>query len=304
MDRLDCDRMFVAVLETGGFSRAAARLGVSSGQASKLVSKLEADLGVQLLNRTTRAVSPTELGRAYYEQVKRLIDEFDELDASVRNASGKASGRIRLTVPISFGTMQLAPVLVDFARIFPAIELDVSFSDRAVNLVDEGFDVAVRVGQPTDMRLIARKLCETRVVTAASPAYLEQRGKPTAPAGLADHDCIIDANFREPLVWRFHAAGAPSPILVSVKGRLRFSNAEACAAAAEAGLGIAYLPSFIAGPRLASGALVQVLRDFEYRRAGVHVLYPPGRHLAQKVRVLVDFLAERFHGVPPWDRGW
>ncbi|HEY1943531.1 MAG TPA: LysR family transcriptional regulator [Roseiarcus sp.] len=304
MDRLDCDRMFVAVLETGAFARAAARLGASSGQASKLVSKLEADLGVQLLNRTTRALSPTELGRAYYEQVKRLIDEFDDLDASVRNASRKASGRISLTVPTSFGTTQLAPVLVDFARAFPDIQLDVSFSDRVVNLIDEGFDAAVRVGRPTDANLIGRKLCDMRIVTAASPAYLAASGEPDLPEQLADHDCIIDTNSREPSLWRFPSPGAADQTVVSVTGRLRFSNGEACAAAAEAGLGIARLPSFIAGPRIAAGALKQLLGDFEYRGSGVHVLYPPGRHLAHKVRVLVDFLAERFRGVPPWDRGW
>ena len=304
MDRLDCDRMFVAVLETGGFSRAAARLGSSPGQASKLVSKLEADLGVQLLNRTTRALSPTELGRAYYEEVKRLVEAFDELDDSVRNAAGKASGRLGLTVPISFGTTQLAPVLVDFARAYPDIQLDVSFSDRLVDLIEVGFDVAVRDGTPSDTSLIARKLCDTRVVTAASPAYLAQRGEPAVPGQLSEHDCIIDTNFREPLLWRYFLPGDPQPSMIAVKGRLRFSNAEACAAAAEAGLGIANLPSFIAGPRFAVGALKPLLQEFEGRRSGVHVLYPPARHLAQKVRVLVDFLVERFRGVPPWDRGW
>ncbi|MGO4871106.1 MAG: LysR family transcriptional regulator [Roseiarcus sp.] len=304
MDRLDCDRMFVAVLETGGFSRAAARLGTSAGQASKLVSKLEADLGVQLLNRTTRALSPTELGQAYFEQVKRLIEEFDALDDSVRHASGKASGRLGLTVPMSFGTAQLAPVLIDFARAYPDIQLDVSFSDRVVNLVDEGFDVAVRVGNPSDTSLIARKLCPMRVVTAASPAYLEERGEPLAPAHLADHDCIIDTNFREPLVWRFHAAGEREPTMIAVRGRLRFSSAEACLAAAEAGLGVAHVPSFMAGPRFRAGVLKPLLQSFEERPLGVHVLYPPGRHLAFKVRVLVDFLAERFRGVPAWDQGW
>ncbi len=304
MDRLDCDRMFVAVLEAGGFSRAAARLGTSSGQASKLVSRLEADLGVQLLNRTTRALSPTELGQAYFEQMKRLIEEFDALDDSVRHASGKASGRLGLTVPVSFGATQLAPALIDFARTYPDIQLDVSFSDRVVNLVDEGFDVAVRVGNPSDTSLITRKLCDMRVVTAASPAYLNERGEPAAPAQLSGHDCIIDTNFREPLTWRFRAQGEREPTLVSVKGRLRFSNAETCLAAAEAGLGVTHVPSFIAGPHLRSGSLKPVLRDFEDRPLGVHVLYPPGRHLAFKVRALVDFLAERFRGVPPWDRGW
>ena len=303
MDRLDCDRMFVAVLESGGFSRAAARLGTSSGQASKLVSKLEADLGVQLLNRTTRALSPTELGQAYFEQIKRLLEEFDALDDSVRHASGKASGRLGLTVPMSFGTAQLAPVLIDFARAYPDIQLDVSFSDRVVNLVDEGFDVAVRVGNPSDTSLIARKLCPMRVVTAASPAYLGEKGEPLAPAQLADHDCIIDTNFRDPGVWRFRTPEG-EPVRVAVHGRLRFSNPEVCIAAAVAGLGVARVPSFIAGPRLARRELTQVLGAFELPPSGLFVVYPPGRHLAARVRALVDFLSERFRGVPSWDQGW
>src|SRR5579862_8394469 len=147
MDRLDCDRMFVAVLDAGSFARAAARLGVSAGQASKLVARLESELGVQLLNRTTRALSPTEVGRAYHAAMKSLIEEFDALDASVRSASGKASGRLALSVPVSFGASVLTPALLDFARAFPEIALDVSYSDRAVNLIDEGFDAAIRIGE-------------------------------------------------------------------------------------------------------------------------------------------------------------
>lgn len=215
--------MLVAVLDTGSFAAAARRLGASSSQASKLVSRLEAELGVQLLKRTTRALAPTEAGQAYYERMKGLLEEFDALDAAVRNASGMPAGRLRLTAPLSFRTLQLAPVLLDFARAYPEIELDVGFSDRTVNLVDEGFDLAVRIGRPGDSSLIARKLCDARVVVVAAPDYLARRGTPTEPAGLADHDCIIDTNFADPLVWRFEGS-APS---VPVRGRLRFSNAEA-----------------------------------------------------------------------------
>jgi len=304
MDRLDCDRMFVAVLDNGGFSRAARKLGTSSGQASKLVSKLEADLGVQLINRTTRALTPTELGHAYYDQVKRLIEEFDALDASVRTASGRASGRLALAAPMSFGTMRLAPALIDFAIAFPEIQLVVNFSDRAVDLVEEGFDAAVRVGAPRDNSLIARKLCDSRVIASASPAYVERNGEPALPSELAHHECIIDTNFRDPLIWRFRNPDGGGITPAAVSGRLRFSNAEACMAAAEAGVGIAYLPSFVVGPRFAAGALKPLLLNFELPSDGVHAVYPPSRHLAYKVRALVDFLVERFRGTPPWDRGW
>jgi len=302
MQRLDCDRMFVAVLETGSFVAASVRLGTSSGQASKLISRLEADLGVQLLKRTTRALSPTEVGQAYYERIKLLLDDFDALDASVRTASGAPSGRLRLTAPITFGSTQLAPVLIDFARAYPEIQLDVSFSDRVVALVDEGFDAAVRIGKPADSSLIARKLCDARIVVVAAPSYLAARGEPADPAQLAEHDCIIDTNFRDPFVWQFRQDGAT--LSVAVTGRLRFSNAEACVAAAAAGLGIARVPSFIAGAGFRSGLLRPLLTAMEPAPLGLYALYPPGRHLARKVRALIDFLADRFQGQPAWDQGW
>ncbi len=274
MDRLECDRMFIAVMETGGFSRAAERIGTSPGQASKLVGKLEAELGVQLLNRTTRALSPTEVGQAYYDRIKTLIEEFDALDMSVRTASGEARGRLVLTAPQTFGTSQLHTALVDFARAYPQIVLDVSLSDRIVNLIDEGFDAAVRIGAPADASLIARKLCDTRIVVAASPDYIKRKGEPVIPADLAAHECVIDTNFPDPLVWRFRGPDGEAPIRIPVTGRLRFSNGEACVAAAEAGLGIARTPTFVAGPRIRAGALKAVLRPFEEKpaRRPVHPL--------------------------------
>lgn len=304
MDRLDCDRMFVAVLDERSFAGAARRLGISSGQASKLVSKLEADLGVQLLKRTTRALSVTEVGQAYYERVKALIEEFDALDASVRNASGAPSGRLRITAPMSFGTLRLVPLLMDFAHAFPEIQLDVSFSDRTANLVDEGFDLAVRIGKPSDSSLIARKLCDARLVVVAAPNYLAERGTPANPPDLSDHDCIIDSNFPDPSRWRFAQSEGREAITVPVAGRLRFSSAEACLAAAARGQGIAYVPSFVAGPSLRDGQVQQLLSVWEDEPRAIHALYPPARHLASKVRVLVDFFANSFRGEPEWDRGW
>ena len=299
--------MFVAVMETGSFTAAAARLGTSSGQASKLVARLEAELGVRLLSRTTRAVSATEAGQAYFDRLRPLLDEFDNLDAAIRDASHAPRGRLRLTAPLTFGTMEIAPALNAFAAEFPEIELDIGFSDRVVNLVDEGYDMAVRVGRPDDSSMIARKLCDVRIVVVAAPAYLERRGAPRSPDDLARFDCIVDTNFREPGRWPFRGpAGGQGggQGSIEVAGRIRYSNTEACLSAAEAGLGIACVPAFVAGAALRAGRMRRVLQDFEPEPYGVHALYPHSRHLAAKVRVLVDFLVARYRGTPHWEEGW
>lgn len=303
MDRLEPKRMFVAVMETGSFTVAAERLGTSSGQASKLVSRLENELGVRLLSRTTRAISPTEAGQAYFDRLRPLLEEFDNMDAAVRDKSGAPRGRLRLTVPLTFGTTEIVPGLNEFASKFPEIELDVSFSDRMVNLIDEGFDMAIRVGRADDSSMIVRKLCDVRIVIVGSQTYLKRRGEPKKPSDLAHFDCIIDTNFREPNRWPLRNAGG-TPIDVAVGGRLRYSNAEACLNAAEAGLGLACVPSFIAGKALRAGRTRRVLQAFETEPYTVHALYPHSRHLATKVRVLVDFLVERYRGTPHWEKGW
>lgn len=292
MDRLDCDRMFVAVMETGSFAAASQRLGTSSGQASKLVSRLEADLGVRLLNRTTRALSATEVGQAYFDRLRGILDEFDSLDALVKSTGTNPRGRLKLTAPLTFGIVQLVPALNAFALAFPEIDLDVSFSDRLVNLVDEGFDAAVRAGRPVDSSLVAKKLCGMSILPVASPDYLARHGTPAHPADLAAHDCIIDTNFRDPLQWRFTTP--QGGVTVALRGRLRYSNAEACLQAAEMGLGIANVPDFVAAASLAAGRTRPVLAGLAEDFGGIYVVYPPGRHLAAKVRVLVDFLAARF----------
>lgn len=293
MDRLACDRMFVAVMQTGSFTAGAEKLGTSSGQASKLVSRLETELGVRLLNRTTRAVSPTEAGRAYFDRIGALLEEMDALDLSIRNRSQTPRGLLRITAPLTFGVVEFAPVLNRFARLYPRIELDVNFSDRLVNLIDEGFDLAIRVGRPDDSSLVARSLCDARIFVVASDDYLAQRGEPLEPADLKDHECILDANFRDADRWPFRdAAGSARGFPVS--GRIRYSNAEACLGAAMAGLGLACVPNFVADETLRAGKVRRVLTAFEAEPFRIHALYPHSRYLAAKVRVLVDFLAENF----------
>jgi DNA-binding transcriptional LysR family regulator len=302
MDRLSCDRMFAAAMETGSFTAAADRHGTTSGQASKLVSRLESALGVRLLNRTTRAVSATEAGQAYFDRLRPLLDEFDSLDAVVRDVNQVPRGRLRLTAPLTFGGLELTPILNEFALNWPEIALDVSFSDRVVSLVDEDFDLAIRVGRPSDSSMIARRLSDVRIVTVASPHWLERHGTPLTPQAGAELPCIIDNNFRDPYRWPFRDNG--HRIAVSVRGRLHYSSAQACLNAAEARLGLACVPSFVAGDALRAGRVKQVLGSFEAEPYGVHAVYPHNRHLAAKVRVLVDHLAERYRGTPPWDVGW
>lgn len=300
MDRLEADRMFVAVMDAGSFARAAERLGTSPAQASKLIAKLEQALGVRLLHRTTRAQSPTDAGRAYYEGVRDLLHEFDALDAAVRSASQTAAGRIRASVPLSFGVTALTPVLLRFAEAYPEIVLDVAFTDRQVNLVEEGYDIAVRIGRIGDSSvLIGRKLAETRLLRCAAPAYLESRGQPSAPDDLPAHRCILDTNLADPFSWRFRSAETREDIKQPVTGRLRFANAEACLRAAEAGEGIASVPAFLAAESIHAGRVLPILETWEPEALPIYAVYPQGRHLARKLRVLVDFLVDEL-GKPGW----
>lgn len=301
MDRLDEIRAFVAVAEARSFTQGSRKLSVSSAQVSKLVARLENRLGARLLNRTTRDVSLTDTGQAYLERARDLLESFDALETSVRDQSGP-SGLLKISAPVSFGENQLTPALLDFASACTAVSLDVSFSDRMVNLVEEGFDVAVRIGQLTDSSLVARRLAAVRMVTCASPQYLARAGAPLALEDLAAHDAILDSNMREPTIWRF---GPHSDVReVRVRGRLRFNGAEACVAAAVAGFGIARSPAFAAAEELRSGRVVPILGGFESELIHVYAVYPHARHLAAKVRAFVDFLAARYAGEPEWHRGW
>lgn len=301
MDRLDGINAFTAVADARSFTKAAQRLGVSSAQISKLVARLENRLGARLLNRTTRDVSLTDTGRAYLERARDLLAEFEALETSVRDQGGPR-GLLRISAPVSFGATQLQPALLDFAAAWPEVAIEVSFADRTVNLVDEGFDVAVRIGRLADSSLIARKLAPVRMITFAAPAYLAAHGAPAHPSALADHPAILDLNIRDPRVWTYAVSGEDAD--VRVNGRLRFSSPDACLAAASAGFGIARAPAFVACDRLRAGELATVLDAFEPAPIHVFAVYPHGRHLAAKVRVFVDFLAQRFAGEPAWHQGW
>jgi len=301
MDRLDELGAFVAVADARSFTQGARKLGVSSAQVSKLVARLENRLGARLLNRTTRDVSLTDTGQAYLERARELLQGFEALETSVRDQTGP-SGLLKVSAPVSFGRNQLTPALLEFASGCNAVSLDVVFSDRMVNLVEEGFDVAVRIGHLSDSSLVARRLAAVRMVTCASPGYLDRAGTPTALEDLTRHEAVLDTNGRDPTIWRFGPQSEPRE--VRVHGRLRFSGAEACAAAAVAGFGLTRTPAFAVADDLRAGRLVPVLCNHEPELIHVHAVYPHARHLAAKVRAFVDFLAQRYAGEPEWHQGW
>lgn len=301
MDRLDEINAFIAVADARSFTQAARRLEVSSAQVSKLVARLENRLGARMLNRTTRDVSLTDTGRAFLERARVILEDFQSLESSVREEDGPR-GLLRISAPVSFGATELTPALLAFAAAYPAVSLDVSSTDRMVNLVEDGFDVAVRIGQLVDSSLVARKLAAVRMVTCAAPDYLARTQTPQTLDDLAGHEAIIDTNVADPATWRFGVSGQPRD--VRVQGRLRFSGAEACVAAARAGFGVTRTPAFAAAADLRAGRLTALLCDFEPELIHVHAVYPHARHLAPKVRAFVDFLAKRYAGEPEWHKGW
>ncbi|HEY2752592.1 LysR family transcriptional regulator [Phenylobacterium sp.] len=301
MDRVDEINAFAAVADARSFTQGARRLGVSSAQVSKLVARLENRLGARLLNRTTRDVSLTDTGRAYLERARGLLEDFEALEGSVRDQGGPR-GLLKISAPVSFGASQLTPALLDFAAAYPEVSLDVSATDRMVNLVEEGFDVGVRIGQLADSSVIARKLAAVRMVTCASPDYLARSGTPATPHDLGRHEAIIDTNARDPLVWAYGSHNDRHD--VRVHGRLRFGGADACVAAARRSLGVTRTPAFAAADDLRSGRLVPLLCAYEPQLIHVHAVYPHARHLAAKVRAFVDFLAQRYAGEPEWHQGW
>jgi DNA-binding transcriptional LysR family regulator len=301
MDRLDEIRAFTAVAEARSFTQGARKLDVSPAQISKLVARLENRLDARLLNRTTRDVSLTDTGQAYLERARELLEGFDALETSVRDQGGP-SGTLKVSAPVSFGKGQLAPALLDFATAYPTLAMDVAFADRMVNLVEEGFDVAVRIGHLTDSTLVAKRLAAVRMVTCAAPDYLARHGTPTMLEDLASHEAILDTNGRDASIWSFGPHGDRRD--VRVHGRLRFNGAEACVAAAVAGFGVTRSPAFAAADALRDGRLTPILCNFEPELIHVHAVYPHARHLAAKVRAFVDFLAQRYAGEPAWHQGW
>lgn len=301
MDKFSLLSAFVAVVEAGSFSKAGDRLDLAKSVVSRRVTALERHLGTQLLQRTTRSLSLTEAGRQLFERAVRILADLDETEQALIDGAGELRGRLRIAAPLSFGLHHLRDALLGFMRVHPAVEIDLDLNDRAIDLVHEGFDVAIRIGELLDSTLVARRLGTCRFVTCASPDYLAAHGQPTCPADLADHAGLHYAHVPLSQAWRFARGDDPAEVALPTI-RLRANNGDMLARAAAAGIGIVTSPTFIASPLVCAGDLVPVLADYQRPAVGIYALFPPGRLQPRRVRVFTDFLCERFGDLPAWDR--
>lgn len=295
MDQLKSMQVFAKVVETGAFITAAEALGISRPMASKHVQRLEDQLGVRLLNRTTRRVSLTEAGQSFYLRCQSIFSSVDEAFSEASNLQAEPKGRLRVNAPLSFGRDYLTRAIADFQDTYKLVEIDLTLNDRMVDIVDEGYDLAIRIGKLVDSTLIARRLAPCQMLVCASPAYLEQYGTPQHPSDLKQHNCLIYTQSSFERSWTL------GDTKVEVSGDLRCNFGEALTAAAIAGRGIALEPSFTVARHIKSGNLVQLLPDHPVQSFNVYAVYPQARLLPQKVRVFIDHLVHAFGPAPYWD---
>jgi DNA-binding transcriptional LysR family regulator len=297
IDHIAAMAVFARVAEAGGFSRAAESLGISKSAVSKQVSRLEDRFGTRLLNRTTRRISLTEAGERVLEHSRRAIAEFEAAEAEVGAQRDTPSGLLRVSAGVSFGQSELAPHLAVFLAGCPDLSIDLVLNDRRVDLVEEGYDVALRIGVLEDSSMVARRIGPVRSLTAAAPAYLDSRGRPTVPAELAGHVCLGYSYLNGGGLWQFE--GPSGQTRHKFAPRLMSNNGTALAAAAERGLGVVQMPSFIIGAAVREGRLEEILADHRKPDVGLFAIYPAGRPLAAKVRAFIDFAVEVFgEGAP------
>ena len=292
MDRFSEMEMFVRVIEAGGFTEAARRAGVSKSAVSKQISALEQRLGARLLNRTTRRVSPTEIGLAYYDRVARVLAEAEEADAIAAALQGAPRGELRVSAPQSFGTLKLAPAVADFIAEHAEIRVHMTLDDRFVELISEGFDLAIRIGALEDSSLKARKIGEMQYRLIASPGYLRRRGEPKTVDELSHHELLHYSYLASGRSWRLmNDSGVERQIRAS--GPLTVNNGSALLTAVERGLGVSLAPDFICEESLAAGRVRQILPNATLSPLGIWAVTPPGRFMQPKVRAFIDFLANR-----------
>ncbi|MEO1281691.1 MAG: LysR family transcriptional regulator [Pseudomonadota bacterium] len=299
MDKLDAMAAFTRVVSEGSFAAAARAKGVTRSALSKAVMSLEDDLGVRLLDRTTRRVSATEAGLAYYERALQILADVAETDAQVAQLHGTPTGVLKVNAPMTFGTMYLAEIVSDFVNANPAIKVELMLSDRFVDPIAEGLDVTLRVGKLADTSLIARKLAVTQMLVVASPDYLAAAGIPETPEALVAHQCLAYGHTTTLQRWRLSDTADQSSYPIT--SRLCANNGEVLLKAAIGGQGLAFLPSFMVAGGLNSGLLATVLDSYVDRTLDIHALYAPNRYLAAKSRLFIDALVAALADVPPWE---
>lgn len=293
MDRIQGVRLFIRVVDLGSFSKAAADLGIGQPSATKLVAQLEKQLGSRLLHRTTHGVTPTEIGQLYYEKCKLIAHHVDEANSVASLLQSQVQGALRISTSVGFGRRVLAPLVLRFMKLNPRVQIDLSFEDRYVDLVEQGVDVAIRMGRLTDSTLGARYLGINPWVVAAAPDYLRERGLPRTPADLARHDALIYSTVQGDARWLF--TGADGGLLpTTVRGPLRSNNLSALLLAARNGMGVAALPWYVAFDSIRSGAVQAVLTDWSLPSQEIHAVYPSPRLLPAKVNGFIDWLQGQF----------
>jgi DNA-binding transcriptional LysR family regulator len=299
MDKFLEMQTFSAVVDAGSFVKAAEVLGLSKAAMSRYVGDLETRLGVRLLHRTTRRLSLTEEGEVFYARCKELLAGVDEAETEITSRSGTASGLLRINAPVTFGILHLAPIWGLFRGQYPQVSLDVTLADRVVDLVDEGYDVAIRIATLPSSTLVSKRLASTRMVLCASPQYLQTHGRPLHPAELAAHAVISYSYWSTKDEWHF--AGPQGQVSVKTQPCIHTNSGDTCRAAALAHQGIILQPSFLVGSDLKIGALVELMPEYRSIELGIYAVYPTRKHLPPKVRALIDFLTEIFsHNHENW----
>jgi len=283
---------FIAVADLGSFVKAAEALGISKAAVSRTVLELEARLGSRLMQRTTRRLSLTEAGALYLERCKQIVAALEEADDLLSSGNAKPTGLLRINAPLTFGVLHLAPLWPMFLERHPEISLDITLSDRIVDIIDEGYDMAIRIARLSDSTLVHRKLTSTSLHVCASPAYLDAHGTPAHPHELAQHQTISYSYNQSKDEWQF--SGPEGPVSVRVSSRLHVNNGDSCVQAALGGIGITRQPTFMIDQHLRSGQLVSILEDYGSPELGIYAVYPSRTHLPAKMRAMLDFLTEAF----------
>ena len=299
MDTIDGMRTFVTVISDGSFVAAATRLDMSPQLVSKYVAQLEERLGVRLLNRSTRRLSLTEAGKAYGDRCRQVLADIDELEAAVGEMTARARGTLRVNAPMSFGVSHLAPAIAGFQISQPDVNVDLVLNDRVVDVLSEGFDLAIRIGRLQESSLVARRLAPVRLMVCASPAYLEKHGTPTSPTDLSEHNCLNYSYHSERGHWTLERNGKTQT--VEVNGTICANNGDALRLAALADAGVILQPTFIVGKDIRAGRLQVVLPSYRVADFAVYAVYPHRQYLSAKVRTFIDYLACYFGSPPYWD---